>query len=240
MWRLNLERLRWLQRTPPTTRIDVNTAASTLSYIVDNQIAWTTKVVPGRPGHETPQLQASFKRLVVNPPWYVPSSIARREITPKGPTYLVRHHMRGVSGRIIQSPGPWAALGAVKFDMKNRYAIYLHDTPSKAMFSRSQRHLSHGCVRVEHAVDFGRRLAASSRNGPRFERVLKSGKTGVVPLSAPIPVRLIYLTSLVGADGAVTFRPDVYAWDIRTAAAMGLTPPDQSGVEAITAAPIGP
>jgi len=237
---VNLERLRWLQRTPPTTRIDVNTAASTLSYIVDGQIAWTTKIVAGRPGHETPQLQASFERLVVNPPWYVPSSIAAREITPKGSAYLARHHMRRVSGRIIQSPGPWAALGAVKFDMQNRYAIYLHDTPSKGMFSRSQRHLSHGCVRVEHAVDFARRLAAESENGSRFDRVLKSGKTAVVPLRAPIDVRLIYLTALVGDDGAVTFRPDVYGWDIRTAAAMGLTPPAQEGVEAITAAPLGP
>ncbi len=126
--------------------IDVNTAACTLSYIVDDQIAWTTMVVAGRPGHETPQLQASFERLVVNPPWYVPASIARHEITPKGSAYLARHHMRRVSGRIIQSPGPWAALGEVKFDMQNRYAIYLHDTPSKGLFSRHQRHLSHGCV----------------------------------------------------------------------------------------------
>lgn len=237
---VNLERLRWLQRRPPSTRIDVNTAASTLSYIVDDQIAWITKVVPGRPGHETPQLQASFEQLVVNPPWYVPSSIARREITPKGSVYLARHHMKRVSGRIIQSPGPWAALGAVKFDMQNRYAIYLHDTPSKDMFSRSQRHLSHGCIRVEHAVDFARRLAVESKNGTRFDRVLNSGKTGIVPLRAPITVRLIYLTALVGDDGEVTFRPDVYGWDIRTAAAMGLTPPAQEGVEVITAAPLGP
>ncbi|WP_340643789.1 L,D-transpeptidase family protein [Phenylobacterium sp.] len=237
---VNLERLRWLQRAPPPTRIDVNTAASTLSYVVDGQVAWTTIVVPGRPGHETPQLQASFEQLVVNPPWYVPASIARREITPKGPGYLARNHMRRVGGRIIQSPGPWAALGEVKFDMQNRHAIYLHDTPSKGVFSRSQRHLSHGCVRVKDAVDFARRLAASRGNGARFDRILASGQTGVVPLGAAIPVRLIYLTALVDDDGAVTFRPDVYGWDVRVASAMGLTPPTQEGVEAITAAPLGP
>jgi murein L,D-transpeptidase YcbB/YkuD len=237
---VNLERLRWLERRPPPTRIDVNTAASTLSYIVDDQIVWTTLVVPGRPGHETPQLQASFERLVVNPPWHVPASIARREITPRGAGYLARHHMRRVSGRIVQSPGPWAALGEVKFDMQDRYAIYLHDTPSKGVFLRSQRHLSHGCVRVDHAVAFARRLAASSANGARFDRILKSGQTGVVPLRAAIPVRLIYLTALVDVDGAVSFRPDVYGWDVRTAAAMGLTPPTQEGIEAIAAAPLGP
>ncbi|WP_141653127.1 L,D-transpeptidase family protein [Phenylobacterium immobile] len=237
---VNLERLRWLQREPPPTRIDVNTAASMLSYIVNGEVAWTSIVVPGRPGHETPQLQASFERLVVNPPWYVPASIARREITPKGPGYLARNHMRRVSGRIIQSPGPWAALGQVKFDMQNRYAIYLHDTPSKSVFSRSQRHLSHGCIRVQHAVEFGRRLATSSGNGDRFDSILKSGRTGVVPLRAPIPVRLIYLTALFGDDGAVTFRPDIYGWDVRTASAMGLTAPAREGVEAVTAAPLGP
>lgn len=237
---VNLERLRWLQRRPPATRIDVNTAASTLSYIVDNQVVWTTVVVTGSPGNATPQLQASFSQLVVNPPWYVPASIARREITPRGPAYLARNHMRRVSGRIIQAPGPWAALGQVKFDMQNPYAIYLHDTPAKAVFARSQRHLSHGCVRVKDAVAFARRLARESGNGADFDRTLASGRTGVVALASEIPVRLIYQTALVDEDGAVTFRPDVYGWDVRTAQSMGLTPPDQTGIEAITAAPLGP
>jgi murein L,D-transpeptidase YcbB/YkuD len=237
---VNLERLRWLQRRPPPTRIDVNTAASTMAYIVDDQIVWTTVVVTGSPGHETPQLQAGFSRLVVNPPWYVPASIARREITPRGPAYLARNHMRRVSGRIIQAPGPWAALGQVKFDMQNPYAIYLHDTPAKAVFSRSQRHRSHGCIRVKDAVSFARRLARESGNRASFDRTLESGRTGVVALAAEIPVRLIYQTALVDEDGTVTFRPDVYGWDVRTAQAMGLTPPDQTGIEAITAAPLGP
>jgi murein L,D-transpeptidase YcbB/YkuD len=237
---VNLERLRWLERKPPLTRIDVNTAASTLAYIEDGKVEWVTPVVPGRPGRETPQLQASFSRLVVNPPWYVPSSIARREILPKGPTYLRRHHMRRDGERVIQSPGPWAALGQVKFDMQDRYAIYLHDTPAKAVFDRSQRHLSHGCVRVRDAVVFARRLAEASGEGDRFDRILRSGRTGVVPLASSIPVRLIYQTALVGEGGVVTFRPDVYGWDVRTAAAIGLAPPAQDGVEPITAALLGP
>jgi murein L,D-transpeptidase YcbB/YkuD len=237
---VNLERLRWLQRQPPATRIDVNTAASTLVYFKDGKAEWATPVVPGRPGRETPQLQASFSRLVLNPPWHVPSSIARREILPKGPAYLRRHHMRRVGDRVIQSPGPWAALGQVKFDMRDRYAIYLHDTPAKAVFDRSQRHLSHGCVRVRNAVQFARRLAEASGQGERFDRILRSGRTGVVALASSIPVRLIYQTALVGEGGVVTFRPDVYGWDVRTAEAIGLASPVQNGVESITAAPLGP
>ena len=237
---VNLERLRWLQRRPPPTRIDVNTAASTLAYIVDGKVVWTTPVVPGQPGHETPQLQASFEQLVLNPPWHVPASIARREIAPYGPAYLRRHHMRRVGSRIVQAPGPWAALGQVKFDMQNRHAIYLHDTPSKSLFSRSQRHLSHGCVRVSEAVAFARRLAVASGQGARFDGVLASGRTGVVRLATGIPVRLIYQTALVEDSGTVTFRPDVYGWDVRTAEAMGLAAPAQDGVERIVAAPLGP
>lgn len=237
---VNLERLRWQQRNPPATRIDVNTAASTLAYIVEDKVAWTTPVVPGRPGHETPQLQASFERLVVNPPWHVPASIARREIWPRGAAYLRRHHMRREGGRIVQSPGPWAALGQVKFDMQDRYAIYLHDTPFKSLFSRSQRHLSHGCVSIADAVAFARRLARESRQGARFDRLLASGRTGTVQLDASIPVRLIYQTALVDDTGAVTFRPDVYGWDVRTAEAMGLAPPAREGVERMIAAPLGP
>lgn len=237
---VNLERLRWLQRSPPPTRIDVNSAASTLAYIVEGKVAWTTPVVPGRPGHETPQLQASFEQLVVNPPWNVPASIARREITPRGPAYLRRHHMRRVGSRIVQSPGPWAALGQVKFDMQNRYAIYLHDTPSKSLFLRSQRHLSHGCVRVAEAVAFARQLAAVSGQAARFDRLLTSGRTGVIQLFDIITVRLIYQTALVDDEGAVIFRPDVYGWDVRTAEAMGLTAPTQDGVERVVSAPLGP
>jgi murein L,D-transpeptidase YcbB/YkuD len=237
---VNLERMRWLEHSPPPTRIDVNTAASTLTYFLDGRAVWSTAVVTGRPGHATPQLQASFQRLVLNPPWYVPTSIARREIDPKGPAYLRRHHMRRVAGRIIQSAGPWAALGQVKFDMQNRYAIYLHDTPAKGVFARSQRHLSHGCVRVEDALAFARRLAEASGAGADYDQILESGRTGTVKLNGSIPVRLIYKTALVGPDGAVTFRPDVYGWDRRTAAAMGMTKTAREGVEPIASAPLGP
>ncbi|MEO6338618.1 MAG: L,D-transpeptidase family protein [Caulobacteraceae bacterium] len=237
---VNLERLRWLQRHPPSTRIDVNTAAATLTYIVDGRPVWTTRVVPGRPGHETPQLEASFERLVLNPPWRVPASIARAEINPKGAGYLRRNHMRRVGGRIIQAPGPWAALGLVKFDLQDPYAIYLHDTPVRTVFARSQRHLSHGCVRVEDAIGFARRLAQARGQVERFETVLASGATGVIQLATEIPVRLIYQTALIGEAGRLTFRPDVYGWDARVAAAMGMAPPVREGVEPVTAAPLGP
>lgn len=235
-----LERRRWLDRSPPSERIDVNIAACTLAYVRDDEIWRTAITVCGRAGHETPELQASFSRLVVNPPWRAPSSIARAEIIPRGPAYLSKHHMRNIGGRIVQSPGPWAALGAIKFDMHDPYAIYLHDTPSKSLFARSQRHLSHGCVRIQDAVAFGQMLAASAGQGDQFASRISSGRTGTVGLSRSIPVRLIYHTAFIGDDAQPVFRADVYGWDDKLAQEMGLTGVPTDRGEAPEVEPLGP
>ena len=53
---VNLERLRWLERNPPATRIDVNTAATFLDYWRDGQHRDRRVVVVGQPDWETPSL----------------------------------------------------------------------------------------------------------------------------------------------------------------------------------------
>ena len=221
---MNLERRRWLARRPPATRIDVNIAAMRLTYRRDGEAAWSGRVVAGAPRNETPMLGDSFSQLVVNPPWYVPRSIATRELLPKGAAYLRSRRMSYQNGRLVQRPGPDSALGLVKFDMRNPYAIYLHDTPAKALFDASDRLRSHGCVRVEDAVAFARRLAEERGRADDFERALASGETQVVDLGEAIPVRLLYFTAVVGADGAVSFRHDAYGWDERLAGRLGLEP----------------
>jgi murein L,D-transpeptidase YcbB/YkuD len=115
----------------------------------------------------------------------------------------------------VQQPGSDSALGLVKFDFKNPYSVYLHDTPSKAAFTRNARAVSHGCVRLEKAVDFAKVLL--SRNGWPAEKVdaaIASGETQTVSLSRKVPVRLVYLTAYPLAGG-IGFAPDVYGWDAR-------------------------
>jgi murein L,D-transpeptidase YcbB/YkuD len=190
-------------------------------------------------------LEESFAQLVVNPPWVVPSRIANEEILPHGPGYLRRNNMVLVNGQVIQRPSPATALGLVKFDMQNPHAIYLHDTPAKALFAARERHRSHGCVRVEKAVEFARFLAERYGAGEAFEAALSSGETKAVELSGSIPVRLLYHTAVVYQDGRVLFGPDPYGWDARLAAAMGLTGAGEAaqGVEAPAApapADLGP
>ena len=219
---INLERLRWLEREPPATRIDVNTAASLLDFWRDGSHVDQRRVVVGQPGWETPQLGSPIFRLVANPTWTVPKSIEREEIAPKGEAYLRRNNMVRRGGWIVQLPGPDNALGEVKFDMRNRHAIYLHDTPSKHLFQRSERHRSHGCVRVEDALGFARMLAEADGKLERFEAAMATGEETFVDLDRNIPVRLVYQTAFAGEDGKVRFRADPYGWDEDVAEALGL------------------
>ncbi len=219
---VNLERRRWLERTPPATRIDVNTAAAHLDYWKDGAHAHRTRVVVGQPDWETPQLGSPIFRLVANPPWTVPESIAEEEILPKGAAYMARERISMKNGRLVQEPGPKSALGLVKFDMDNPHQIYLHDTPHKALFATTERHSSHGCTRVEDALGFARLLAGHDGKLEAFERALATGEETPVELSARIPVRLLY-HSAYWDGGRVVFRTDPYGWDDRLAQALGFT-----------------
>jgi len=218
---VNLERLRWRERQPPATRIDVNTGAATLAYVRDNQVVDTRRTVVGDPEHMTPQLGSPLFRLAANPEWNVPHSIEQAEIVPKGEAYMRRNNMEWRNGQIVQASGPKNSLGLVKFDLRNDQAIYLHDTPAKAMFRRDERHESHGCVRVDDALGFARLIAADEGVLDDWERALATGEETFVTLPRPIPVRLMYQTAFV-QNGRIVFAPDVYGWDEDVAEALGL------------------
>jgi murein L,D-transpeptidase YcbB/YkuD len=218
---VNLERRRWLERTPAPTRIDVNTAGTFLTYWRDGMVAHQARVVVGQPEWETPELASPIVRLVANPPWTVPESIAEKEILPKGSAYMAREHIVMKNGKLVQEPGPKSALGLVKFDMANRHQIYLHDTPAKALFAADERHSSHGCARVEDALGFARLLAADQGLSEDFEDALATEKETEVKLKSQIPVRLLYHTAYV-EGGRVLFRTDPYGWDDKLAEALGL------------------
>jgi murein L,D-transpeptidase YcbB/YkuD len=218
---VNLERRRWLERTPPATRIDVNTGAATLAYVRDGQVADTRRTVVGDPEHQTPQLGAPLFRLAANPTWTVPRSIEQAEIVPKGEAYMRRNNMEWRDGQIVQQSGPKNSLGLVKFDLRNDQQIYLHDTPAKALFRQAERHESHGCVRVDDALGFARLIAQDQGVLDDWEEALASGEESFVTLPRPIPVRLLYHTAYL-EGGRVVFAPDAYNWDEDVAEALGL------------------
>ena len=179
-------------------------------------------------------------QLVANPTWTVPRSIGMSA------GYMARRGFTVRNGRRVQPSGPGNALGLVKFDLRNGHAIYLHDTPSKSLFLRDERHASHGCVRVHNALEFAELIARDegiltqwqrATRAPTARRSRATGETGEagaqperpryvqrwIPLPREIPVRLLYHTAFV-ENGQVRVVRDVYGRDERVALALGLPP----------------
>jgi murein L,D-transpeptidase YcbB/YkuD len=233
-----MERLRWLDRNPPATRIDVNTAGTYLDYFRDGQRIDNRKVIAGEPGKETPQLGAPIFQLVANPTWTVPHSIDD-EMAGKSGGWLAANGFSQKDGQWVQASGPKNSLGIVKFDMRDDEAIYLHDTPAKALFGVDERHRSHGCVRVEDAIGFAHMLAQADGIDSKFTDALATGKETFMKLEQEIPVRLMYHTAWLGDDGRVHFAQDVYGWDNDVAAALGYAKVQQSRAAA-TSGDVGP
>lgn len=150
-----------------------------------------------------------------NPPWSVPADIATNEILPKAakdPNYLARHNMVMLpDGGLQQLAGPNSGLGHLLVEMNNRFDVYLHDTPSKHLFSRADRRISHGCIRVENP----RELAALLMRQPidRIDQVIAMGSTTRSELPQPVPVFVVYETAFADTDGSLQFRADVYGRD---------------------------
>ena len=216
-----LERRRWLPRTAPATRIDVNLAAALMRYYRDGKLVDSRKVIVGKPNKATPQLLAPIFRLVANPTWTVPKSIERSELSNVSAAYLRKRNMVRRNGNIVQLPGASNALGLVKFDMSNKYAIYLHDTNARSLFGRSQRHLSHGCVRVNDAEGFAALIAEDAGVAAEWQRAKAGRSRAFVKLPQNLPVRLIYQNVFVNDDGQVAFRADAYDWNGRISTALG-------------------
>jgi murein L,D-transpeptidase YcbB/YkuD len=214
---VNLERERWLPRRLPPDRVLVNVADERLVLYRDDRAIFSTRVIVGQDElrNQSPEFQAKIDGVLFNPPWNIPQDIATNEIMPKtlhDPNYLARHNMVVLpDGGLQQLPGPNSGLGQLMFEMANRFDVYLHDTPSKNLFSREDRRISHGCLRVEHP----RELAALLMQEPieAVDQAIAMGSTTRSDLPEPVPVFVIYETAFADADGRLQFRPDIYGRD---------------------------
>ncbi len=212
---VNLERLRWLPRHMPPDRVVVNTAIARLQLLRGDRPVFTTRVVVGEIDKQTPEFQSTIDSVLFNPPWNIPHSIAQKEILPKlaaDPDYLSSHHMRFRSnGAIQQEAGPYSALGRLKFEMNDRYDVYLHDTPTRSLFQSAARMMSHGCVRVENPRNLAVLLLGQTPQV--IEKGIAAGRTGRRSLPAPMPIFIVYQTAYVESDGSIQFRGDPYDRD---------------------------
>ena len=215
----NMERWRWMPRNLPVNRVQVNIAAAVLTMFEGDQPISSMRAVTGSPDNATPMLMSNIHSIVVNPPWNVPMSIARRELFPKGRATLIKQGYKIVKTpeggeRIVQPAGPNSALGRLKFDFANPFAVYLHDTPARGKFSSYDRLASHGCIRLEKPVSLAELMVADdpSLNG-QIQSLIDEGKTQRVSLPKEVAVYLLYWTAFASNNGTMSFRADPYGWD---------------------------
>lgn len=260
---LNLERYRWLPTEFGPRYIYVNIPDYKLSAYEAGKPVLTMRVVVGDEyENATPVFADLMTYLVFRPYWLVPQRIFVREILPrvrKQRSYLARQGYEVVAAkresvvlnprrinwrrvylrkiRLRQKPGNTNHLGLVKFMFPNQFAIYLHDTPTRNLFTGRKRTLSHGCVWVEKPMELANYVLAGQEgwNEMKVREAMVTTHSATdgasvdgntVTLARPVPVYLVYLTAFV-RDGVVNFRRDPYGKDRQAIARLGkLTPTD--------------
>ncbi len=243
----NMERLRWLPRQFEEQYILVNVPLMELYYKKGTENAFNMRVVVGKPARQTPSLNAYMANVVFSPPWGVPPTILKKDVLPgitkRGGNYLARKGLKAYDrrGKMVSSssitaknyrsfsfrqpPGARNALGEVKFNLPNKWDIYLHDTPHREDFVKRYRARSSGCVRVERPRDFAE-FILKDLEGRNFDQqiidsIIQTRNTRFETLSKKIPVHIIYLTAFENSDGNhMRLLNDIYHRDSKLIAAL--------------------
>lgn len=250
--RINMARWRWQAHDLGENYVLVNIASYNLKAYQGDEIVLDIPVIVGEDQHQTPVFSSSITYMDVNPYWNIPTSIAKNEELPalrKDSNHLINRHVRLFSSwqgdgleldsstinwhtvtesqiagyRLRQDPGPWNALGKIKFIFANSYSVYIHDTPSHNLFGRTRRNLSHGCIRVSDGLSLALFLLRDQRERwpiEEFEEIYKSDKRKVITLATPVPVHITYLTTWVDKNGTMSFNRDIYNRDSKLYSAL--------------------
>ena len=263
---VNLERSRWRLDNMTEKQekyVVVNIPSFQLQAVNAGEVL-TMRVGCGSLETKTPLLSSAIKRMDVNPQWILPRSIIKKNILLRmGNTGYFRSHRYFVrerkTGRIIrwesvtpsmlengdylviQEGGEGNALGRIVFRFDNGLSIYLHDTPSRDFFSKIDRGVSHGCVRVQYPYELATFLL-SNDNSEILERIRYSmaadvsslGKRrseltpeqqasadtlnrrmliGSVKVTPAVPLFIVYYTLFPDRNGHIVQYEDVYGYD---------------------------
>ena len=252
---LNMERWRWIPHDLGERYLLVNIADYKLTIVENHQKVMDMKVVVGRNYRHTPVFSDVMQYLVINPYWNVPTSIAVKDLLPrikKDETYLRKMNFKVFASwdenaaeldaasidwseitpdnfgfRLRQEAGSANALGRIKFIFPNRFAVYLHDTPSKNMFKQTRRGFSSGCIRLEKPIDLAAYLLQGQAGwtNASISAAIDSRDRKVLPLKAKVGIHLLYWTAWVDKSGTLHFRDDIYERDLPLAAALKERPP---------------
>lgn len=240
--RASMERWRWLPRQLPERRLEVRIPQFELIALAPGADPQTHRAIVGARNDQTPSFVGTIGSLTLNPSWEPPPSIAAELLHRfrRSPAAAAREGFEAIDAqgvvhdasavdwsarpfryRLRQRPGPGNALGRIRFDMADDYAIRLHDTPDHALFSRQVRALSHGCIRVEAPEDLAVRLLnAEAWTVNAVNAAIATGAQRSIALDEGLPVYLVYITARANDAGAVAYADDIYRRDARVLNAL--------------------
>jgi murein L,D-transpeptidase YcbB/YkuD len=231
----------------PEAFVWVNLPAYKLDAWNRDSIVLTSNIVCGRPYTPTPILKSKINEIVLYPTWTVPGGIIRNEILPglkRNSGYLARKglhlidfngnrinpsnidwqkYSRGIPFSVQQASGDRNALGVMKFNFKNSFDVYLHDTNLRSLFQNTNRALSHGCVRVERYDQLAKFVAYFDSTKSNVSDTLKYTNDSIVNWLAikkrkritvknEMPLFINYITC-EAANGEIIFHDDIYESD---------------------------
>lgn len=236
---LSINYYRWLSclcQSQPV--IVVNIPAAYLKVYRGNKVILEMRLIVGKPSTPTFTLASTVNEVIVYPYWYVPVSIATKELLPlikRNPSFLDANNYQVLNkaGKIIdpnsvswhalsrnnfpytirQGTGCDNSLGLLKLNFYNPFGAYLHDTPNKDLFKQNRRFFSHGCMRMEKPVELGHLVLKNNNiaiDTLTEKGCLKSQSPVVVPADVKMPVIVWYNPSGVDSTGGTLFFEDVY------------------------------
>lgn len=241
--RANLERWRWLPADLGTRHVWNNIPAFETKLVDGGRTIFQERLVVGTPRTQTPVFSDRIRFIVFQPDWGVPPSLKVKDLLPRlaaGDTSVLERRDMRVVGRdvesydwskvdirkvpIVQNPGPSNPLGQMKFMFPNRHDVYMHDTPSKYLFSERMRAQSNGCIRVRNPMRFAELLLEADKGWTRADLVKlttpRSPANNKIDLAQPVPVHNVYFTVVADGHGGVAPYPDVYGHDRRVTDAL--------------------
>ncbi|MCC7401851.1 MAG: L,D-transpeptidase family protein [Chitinophagaceae bacterium] len=244
---ITMDRFKQLPPEMPEKYVWVNLPAFSLQVWDDDSIRFTSRIVCGKPATRSPVLTSAIAELITYPKWTIPSSIIEKEVLPgvkKNPNYFKRKgygvfdskgneinpdsinwnkYSRSFPFHVVQGSGDANALGIMKFNFNNKYAVYLHDTNERYLFSRTDRAMSHGCIRVQAWQQLADFVVENDNSDGRAEmrldsiqRWLKKKEKRSIAIHNKLPLFIRYFTC-EGKNGNIVFYDDIYGEDKRIA-----------------------
>jgi murein L,D-transpeptidase YcbB/YkuD len=237
---LTLDKYKLMADTMPITYVWVNLPSFNLKVVDSDSVALESRVIVGASKTRTPELSSEISNFITYPQWTVPYSIIFKEMLPaiqKDTNYLKKQNLMVVDRndsvippskinwaklskthfpyQIRQRQGDDNSLGVLKFNFRNKYSVYLHDTNARWLFSKSARALSHGCVRVQDWEDLAHFLVRNDTvrySADTLTSWIVRQEKHVVSGFRKVPLFIRYFT-VEGKDGRVRFYDDIYAED---------------------------